>query len=264
MITKYSLKHISLLLAFYLCSFTLIGQNLPQKPNPPKFVNDLAHMLQDNEAQALEYKLHAYRDSTSNQVIILTVPTLEGHDVESYANEIGRTWGIGEKGKNNGVLILIAQQERKTRIEVGYGLEGAIPDAATKDILREIIKPNFKQENYYQGFDQAIDRIMALAAGEYKAPAKKREGNGVGGIVIIFVIILVIIFSFISKFRSAKRSHIGNDLSFWTILSLLSSMGDNHRNRGGGSGWGGGSNSGGGGWDFGGGDFGGGGSSGDW
>jgi len=246
-------------------ALSVVGQQFPEKPNPAKFVNDFATMLQVGENQYLESKLHHYRDTTSTQIVVVTIPSLDGYDIEGYANELARKWGIGEKGKDNGILILVAQNEHKVRIEVGYGLEARVPDAAAKEIIREIVKPNFKAGNYGQGIDQSIDRIMQLASGEYKASAAK--GKKGGGTVLLFVIIVAVIllFSFISKYRQVKRSHIGHGLDFWTILTLISAMGNSGRRGGGGSGWGGGSSGGGGSsWDFGGGDFGGGGASGDW
>ncbi len=243
----------------------LFAQHIPQKPSPALFVNDYAHLLGEGEIVALESKLHQYRDTTSTQIVVVTVASLEGSDVEGYANTLAREWGIGEKGKNNGILMLIAKEDHKMRIEVGYGLEAAIPDAACKEIERDIMKPYFKQGNFYQGIDAAVDRLIALASGEYKAE-KGTKANG--GVVLAFfaVILLLFVFSFLSKYNQLKRSHIGHDLSFWAILSLLNSMGNRHR--GGGGGWGGGysggDSGGGSSWDFGGGDFGGGGASGDW
>jgi uncharacterized protein len=245
-----------------LCFAQLWAQNFPERPSPARFVNDLANMLQGNEIESLERKLNGYRDTTSTQIVVITIPSLEGSDIEGYANELARKWGIGEKDKNNGILILIAQGERKMRVEVGYGLEGAVPDAACKEIVRDIMKPNFKQGYFYRGIDLAIDRIMLLASGEYKGDPVGNAANGKAWVILV-VVVLLILFSVISKFRQVRNSHVGHDLSFWTILALLNSMGNNRR----GGGWGGGSSggdSGGGGWDFGGGDFGGGGASGDW
>lgn len=258
-------RHYFLLLSFLLIAFSVLGQQFPTKPQPAKFVNDFANMLQAGEGQYLESKLHNYFDTTSTQIVVVTIASLEGYDIEGYANELARNWGIGEKGKDNGILLLVAQSERKVRIEVGYGLEARVPDAAAKEIIRDIIKPNFKSGNYGQGIDQSIDRIILLASGEYKASANKDEKGGAGTVVLFFIIIAAIVFfSFISKYRQVKRSHIGHGLDFWTIMTILSAMGNNGRNRGGGN-WGGGGSSGGGSsWDFGGGDFGGGGASGDW
>lgn len=258
-------KHYSFLfIPFLLIALSALGQQFPEKPQPAKFVNDFAGMLQAGEVQYLESKLHNYFDTTSTQIVVVTISSLEGYDIEGYANELARNWGIGEKGKDNGILLLVAQNERKVRIEVGYGLEPRVPDAAAKEIIRDIIKPNFKAGNYGQGIDQSIDKIILLASGEYKASATKEKGGGVSVLLLVGIVVVILLFSFISKYRQVKRSHIGHGLDFWTIMTILNAMGNSGRNRGGGGGWGGGSSGGGSNWDFGGGDFGGGGASGDW
>lgn len=255
-------KHCTFLF-FLLLIKSVWAQNVPEKPSPARFVNDYAQLLGEGERATLEQKLYNYQDSTSNQMVIVTVPSLEGYDIESYSIALASKWGIGQKGKNNGVLLLVAPAEHKMRIEVGYGLEGVLPDAVCKQIIREVMKPRFKENNFYAGLDQATDHLIKYASGEFKAdPKDNKPSVGVGALLFIGFVFLIIIFIFISNFRQARQSHIGSDLSFWTILSILNSMGNNRR---GGGGWGGGgSSSSGSNWDFGGGDFGGGGSSGDW
>ncbi len=250
-------------LTFLLSIFVFVqvlAQNLPEKPNPARFVNDFAGIMSESESATLEQKLRNYQDSTSNQFAIVTIASLENYDIESFANELAKKWGIGQKDKNNGVLILVAPNERKMRIEVGYGLEGAIPDAVCKQIIREVMKPYFKQKNYYGGLDEATNYLIKYASGEFKADpnADKKDNSGIW--IIVFIVIILLL-SFISKYKRARNAHIGGALDFWTILSLMSMS-----NRGGGgSSWGGGSDSNSGSsWDFGGGDFGGGGASGDW
>jgi len=248
------------LVFFFAVLFNLglsVAQNVPEKPSPARFINDFAHILSESEVSTLEQKLRNYQDSTSNQFAIVTVSSLDNYDIESYSYQLAKTWGIGQKDKNNGILILIAPNERKMRIEVGYGLEGAIPDAVCKQIIREVMKPYFKQNNYYAGIDEATNYLIKYASGEYKADPKAEKG--INPIWIIVFIVIILIISFISKYQRAKSSHIGGPLDFWTILSLMS-MNNRH---GGGSSWGGGSDSGSS-WDFGGGGFGGGGASGDW
>jgi len=239
-------------------NLSLWAQNIPEKPSPARFVNDFAKILSESEITTLEQKLHNYQDSTSNQFAVVTVSSLDNYDIESYSYELAKNWGIGQKEKNNGLLILIAPNERKMRIEVGYGLEGAIPDAVCKQIIREIMKPYFKQQNYYAGIDEATNYLIKYASGEYRADPNAKKG--INPIWIIVFIVIILILSFISKYQRAKSSHIGGALDFWTILSLMSM---NNR-RGGGGGFGGGSSDSGSSWDFGGGGFGGGGSSGDW
>lgn len=239
-----------ILLLFPICSWS---QEIPEKPTPARFVNDFARLLSDVEVATLETKLKNYQDSTSNQVVIVTTSSLNNYDIESYSYAIAKNWGIGQKEKNNGILITVAPNERKMRIEVGYGLEGAIPDAVCKHIIREKMRPLFKNNLYFEGLDSATSNLIKYASGEYKAEdIKEKQPKYVWWVVFIVIIMLI---SFISKFSRTKNSALGRDLDFWTILALMSM-----NNRG--STRGGDRNSGG--WDFGGGSFGGGGASGDW
>jgi len=130
-------------------------------------------VLSPEQREILEQKLVALDDSSSNQIAIILIPTLDGYPIEEYANKLFREWGIGHKGTNNGVLIIAAINDRKVRIEVGYGLEGAIPDITASDIYNNLIVPAFKEQNYYRGIDDAINALSKAAVGEYKV--KKRE-----------------------------------------------------------------------------------------
>lgn len=172
------------------------GQTIPPRPNPPRLVNDLAGVLLGSEAEALERKLVAYYDSTSTQIAIVTLNTFGDYESSEVGLKILREWGIGEKGKDNGILILTAIQDRKIRIETGYGMEGVVPDAIANRIIDEAIKPNFRQQHYYQGFDEATDKIIAAAAGEYKADPRSSRGKGKGSdafFMLIFIIIILIL-----------------------------------------------------------------------
>lgn len=235
---------------------------IPDKPNPPRLVNDFVGILSSSERSQLEQKLRAYNDSTSTQITVVIVKTTEPYPIGDFAFQVGRKWGIGQKGKNNGLVLAWATQTRKVFIATGYGLEGAIPDAIAKRIISNTIVPAFKQEQWYQGLNDATTEIIKRASGEYKAePRQQSDGDGFGEI-LIWVFIAFVVLYFLSR-----RSGGG---------------GNNNRNRGGGffppvffppstySGWGsrgGGGWSGGGGSDFGGfggGSFGGGGAGGDY
>ncbi|MBX0292681.1 TPM domain-containing protein [Hymenobacter sp. HSC-4F20] len=247
-----------------------LAQNVPPRPNPPRLVNDLAGMLRPDEAAQLERKLVAYNDSTSSQIAVVTVPTLGDYDIFDYAQQLYQTWGIGQKSNNNGILLLIAQQEHKARIHTGYGLEGAVPDALAKRIISNTIVPAFQQEQYYAGLDRATDQLIALAKGEYKAdPAtqpraqRSREdssGSGIGFWVIIALLILFILFRNRGGGSGRRRNR-----GFGGGMMPPIIFGDFSGGRGvfgGGGGWGDGGGGGFGG--FGGGSSGGGGASGDW
>lgn len=172
------------------------AQDIPPRPNPPRLVNDLAGILLGNEAEMLESKLVAYNDSTSTQIAIVTIPTAGNYDIAEVALKILRGWGIGTKEKNNGVLLLVAVQDRKIRIETGTGMEGVLPDAIANRIIDQIIKPNFREQHYYQGLNEATDKIIAAAAGEYKGePLRKggRSTGNAGGLFVLFIIIFIVI-----------------------------------------------------------------------
>jgi uncharacterized protein len=260
------MKQLLTILSFLIVSNVVFAQKEIKRPNPPRLVNDFAGLLTPYDAEQLEKKLVAFDDSTSNQIVVLTINSLNGEVIEEVALNTYRSWGIGSKDKSNGVLLLIAKDDKKIRIEVGYGLEGAIPDVVAKDIIKNNLAPAFKQQNYLQGINAAVDNLMKAAVGEYKIKRKKSSDNGTsGGEVLLFVVILFVILMIVGNSgrgggggnvmnRRGTRS-IAEDL-FW--LSLLS--GGNRG--GGGSGWSGGGGGGFGG--FGGGSSGGGGASGGW
>jgi uncharacterized protein len=178
-----------------------VKQHIP-KPNPPRLVNDFAHVLSADQVDALEKKLVAYDDSTSNQVAIVTVESVEDLPIEDVTLEVLRSWGVGGQAKkDNGIVILAAIKDHKIWISTGYGMEGSVPDITAKSIIESDIVPNFKQENYYRGFDAATTSIIQAAAGEYQAPAgyRDRSNDGGGGgrgpnwIIIIFIIIVILL-----------------------------------------------------------------------
>lgn len=240
-------------------SVMVSGQNIPPKPNPPKLVNDLADVLSPDEEARLERKLVAYDDSTSSQVVIVTIRTLNDYPIEEYALKLFRDWGIGNKKTNNGVLIIAAIDDRKIRIEVGYGLEGAIPDITANQIIRNDIGPGFRSGDYYDGLDKATESIIKAATGEYKAPEGYRDRNDGGGgsllgMLILFIIIIIILSNINRRgggggFMSRRGYRGFGPTVFWP-------------GGGGGGGWSGGGGGGFGG--FGGGSSGGGGASGSW
>lgn len=242
---------ISLLLS--LCALSQgINKVVPPRPSPPRLVNDLADALTALEEQALEQKLVAYDDSTSTQIAVVTMPTTGDYPIEDVALQILRTWGVGSKGKDNGIVILAAIQDRKIWIATGYGMEGAVPDITAKNIIESDIVPQFRQGNYYRGFDHATTSIMQAAAGEYTAPEgyADRGGNGGGGPSFGKLILAVIIIWFLLGMFGGRGGGGG----------MMSRRG--YRRFGGGpviipGGWGGGGWSGGGGFGGGGGGFGG-------
>ncbi len=235
------------------------AQNIPPRPNPPTLVNDFAGILLKDEDERLEQKLVAYDDSTSTQIAIVTLKSVGPYDISQVALKILRDWGIGRKGKNNGILILVSMEDRKIRIETGYGMEGAVPDAIANEIIAQIIKPAFREGQYYQGLDKAVDAIIKAAAGEYKGDPRRSEPGISPGAVFLLILVIVIIISIISRGGGGGGGTTYNRRGGW-IWPVIGSMGG--FGRGGGGGWSGGGGGGFGG--FGGGSGGGGGASGSW
>jgi len=194
------MKKLSLIifLFFSVCCFAQIDKVIPARPNPPKLVNDLANVLTIEQVDALERKLVAYDDSTSNQVVVVTMQSLGDYAIDEVALGILRKWGVGTKEKDNGIVILAAIADRKMWIATGYGLEGAIPDITAQSIIDHDILPNFRGGNYYRGFDDATTSIIKAAAGEYKAPeGYSQRGRGGSGISMGKIVVAIIILFFI-------------------------------------------------------------------
>lgn len=263
-------KSIAVYLALMLVLFSfsnILAQEFPERPQPPRLVNDFAEFLQPNEIEALENKLVQFNNETSTQIAVVIVPTLNGYDKASYSFHLAEKWGIGQKGKDNGILILVKPKQHNSKgqvfIATGYGLEAVVPDITAKQIVEREIIPNFKNQNYYQGLNAGTDVLMELTRGEYTAENYNMT-PGVGSIIFTFFIIVFIIFlAIVSRIRRARHYSVGHDVSFWTALWLASSA--THSSN---SSWGSfssGSGSFGGGFGgFGGGSFGGGGAGGSW
>ncbi len=263
-IFKNKMKYFLYLFLFISCAINVIAQDVLKPPNPPRLVVDNAGLLSPDQLQILESKLVAFNDTTSNQIAIVTINNLNDVAIEDYAVKLFRLWGIGGSKHNNGVLILVSKEDRQMKIEVGYGLEGAITDLQSGDIIDNDLRPNFKNGDYYRGLDEAVNSLEAAAAGEYKERGKTADdgGKGGGGNIIGFVIILIIIFIIIGRGRGGGRGGgmmSRRGISPWIIASMLPGGGSWGRG-GGGFGGGGGGGFGG----FGGGSSGGGGASGGW
>jgi len=230
----------------------------PEKPTA--WVNDFAKLLTADEAMALNSKLGYYEDSTSTQIFVVTIDEHGDQPISTLASEIGQTWGVGQKGKENGMLILIYPADRQIWIATGYGLEEFVPDAVNKRIIENEIKPAFKNGQYYQGLDNGTTVIMNLLSGVFTGDQYKKkpaEGSAIAGIIF-----LIILFLLIFKSRSGGSGSVGKNLPFWLALGLLSGSRNSH-----GGSFGGFSSGGGGFGGFsggGGGSFGGGGAGGSW
>lgn len=156
-------------------------------------INDNAHMLSPETIQGLDAKLAAFEKSDSTQVVVLTIPSLEGESLEEYSIKVAQAWGIGQKGKDNGVLLLVAKAERKVRIEVGYGLEGRLTDALSGRITRNVIVPAFKRGDFNAGIADGVSAIMEAVRGEYHqedTPPASTDDDALGGLFALLIMAL--------------------------------------------------------------------------
>ena len=175
-----------------------VNKAIPARPSPPQLVNDFTKTLTNDQQKTLEEKLVAFDKESSTQIAVVLVNDLQGYEISEYALAILRNWGVGQKDKNNGVVLLIAIEERMVRIETGYGAEGALPDATCKHIIDEEIVPGFKGKDYFGGINRGTDAIIRALKGEYSAPkgyGKKDISKG----QIVLLILVIILFSFLSS-----------------------------------------------------------------
>jgi uncharacterized protein len=179
-----------------------------QSPGAPKgAVDDFAGMLTPSEVEGLETKLSAFQQQTGNAIVIATMNNLESETIESFAVQLFKEWGIGQKGKDNGVLILVSKEDRQMRIEVGYGLEGYLTDAQSFWIIRDVITPAFKNGDYAGGLNGAVDKIIGAISGTETVPSDSPSDSGRGsGFDWFFLIFFVPIW---------LASILGRSKSWW-------------------------------------------------
>ncbi len=228
--------------------FLLLGIVIAQPKIPviTKYANDFSNTLSINELNYFNKLLYNFEQRTSNQVVFVIIESLEGYPIEEYTLQLSEKNKIGQKGRDNGVLLLISTSDKKMRIEVGYGLEGVLPDALASSIIRNEIAPSFRRGNFRQGVSKGLNAIMAATKGEYRGTTNKRtKRKEKKSFPFIYIIIGIIVL--LTRMRGG----------FGTAFILGSMLGGSSR----GSGFGGGSF---GGFSGGGGGFGGGGASGGW
>jgi uncharacterized protein len=210
---------ITLLLSL-LSSFAVADLTFPKLTGR---VVDNASLLSSSQEQRLTQFLKAHEDKTTNQVVVVTLPTLQGYTIEEYGVELGRHWGIGQKEKNNGILLIVAPKERKVRIEVGYGLEGTLTDKIAHDIIQEKILPAFKRGKYDQGIENGTSAILQALDGEYqvtkvtKSKTPSQEGEG---FFTFFIFGLVFLFWLIDYFVSGKKG----TTKFYIALAIATAV----------------------------------------
>lgn len=227
------------------------SERFPKKPNPPRLVNDFTKTLSASENNLLEAKLRAYNDSTSTEITVVIVNTIGQEHIGLYVTELGHDWKVGKKGKDNGIVLFIAKDDRNMNISTGYGMEGIITDARSRNIIENILAPNFRKNHFYEGIDQATDALIQYASGQFVNDQKE----GSGSTIVIVLIVLIILF--ILSLKNQKSSSHGSGPT--TFSRRGSYMGGGF-----GGGFGSGSSGGSSFRGFGGGGFGGGGASGRW
>jgi len=257
------------ILLFLLIAAPAAAQNFPQLTGQ---VVDSADLLTDAQEAALTQKLQALETSTHRQLVVATVPDLQGYPVEDYGYKLGRAWGIGEKGANNGAILLVAKAEHKIRIEVGYGLEPILTDAYSGEIIRNQITPAFKQGDFAGGINAGVDAIVQ----QLQAPPEEQEKRVAqavdrqkvahhqsGSFIPLIFWAIILLFVVIPAIRGRRygRRYGG---SAWPVVIWGPGLGGGWGGGSSGGGWGGFSGGGGGGFSGGGGSFGGGGASGGW
>ncbi len=204
------------IIVFLLGLFLVTGSRVFAYYNPGQalgFVNDYAHLLKPEQINALNKKLQNLEDVSSNQIAIVTIKSLKGDTINNFAVRLFADWKIGQAKKDNGVLILVAEQEHKMRIEVGYGLEGALPDAIANQIIVNVLRPAFKTGNYYQGLNLATDQIIAATKGEYKANSVKTNNTSFLN-HLDFSSVLFLLFIIFNLIISLWR-HLAKSKSWW-------------------------------------------------
>ncbi len=248
---KFSKHPFRFIIIAYLCvqSALLFSLDVPPLDGP---VNDYAHMFTTSEIQELNSYLYTIDRQSDLQIAVLTIPSLEGDNLESYSIRVAEKWQIGQKGKDSGVILVIVAQDRKLRIEVGYGLEDRITDAQSSRIIRSVIAPQFKKREYGKGVLLGVKNLVGLALQDESLisdAVKESDRQSDDSIPLPLVIFLIIIFLFGSRFMPGGL--------FWPLLFLSSGRSGGYSGRGSSGGFGGG-------FSGGGGRFGGGGSSGSW
>lgn len=250
----------SIVLAFLWVSLAWGQFPIPDKPALETSVYDYVNLLSPPQTKDLEQKLIRYSDSTSTQIVVAIIGSTQGEDISYLGAQWGQKWGIGQSDRDNGILILLARDDRRIAINTGYGVEATMTDLMSKRIIESVIIPEFKKGDYYSGLDKGSDAIFKVLTGEFTEDRSRGTDFPLAGLLpfIIFIIIMIILFSNRNKGGGNSGGRRGPDI--WDMI-ILSNMGRSSGSGGfGGGGFSGGGFSGG----FGGGGFGGGGASGGW
>jgi uncharacterized protein len=258
------MKNLVILITAVLGFASISLAQIPDRPVPPRLVNDFANLLSAAEREFLEDTLVRFDRATSTQIVVVTVPDLQGYDPADFAYQLGEKWGVGQKGKNNGIVILVKPKQGNSKgqvfIATGYGLEGVLPDAVVNSTVIDYeMIPYFMENNYYKGISGGVKVIMEITRGEYTAENYQQQHlQSTEGGFIPALIIFILVFVFIIRGRRNRFYSPGKSLPFWLAMGMLSG------GRGSGGSFGNFSSGSGGFGGFGGGSFGGGGAGGSW
>lgn len=209
------------------------AQDFPEPMQPPRMVNDFSELLKSNERQNLENKLQEFYYQTSTQIYIVILDDIAGYDISDFSFQLGEKWGIGTKGKDNGLLILLNPSPDRKHGDVfiasGYGLEGAVPDAQANQIVQFDMIPHFRELDYFGGLNAATSTIIDLTRGEYTMDEYIQRKSSSGPAPAIFTIFFIIfVLSFFGRSRSRRHHSVGRNLPFWAALFLASGAGRSH------------------------------------
>jgi len=212
-------KYFFLTILLFLClPFAADGLEVPKLQG---YINDYAGMISPAAKSKLEETLRAFEQSDSTQIVILTVPSIEGENIEDFGIKVGEAWKIGQKGKDNGAILIVSKQERKIRIEVGYGLEGRLTDLTAGRIIDLVIKPKFKQEDFDGGFIAGVSSLIDATRGEFRAERRSQRSISPFLSVFLFLAIFTLIMGSISRVLGGVIGAIGLP----TLVRLFASVG---------------------------------------
>ena len=226
---SFSKQFIIILISVFCFSQSVFAQfDIPPIPDDQTSVYDYINLLSVSEKQSLEQKLIRYSDSTSTQLVVAIISTTKGENIGLLAPKWGQEWGIGQKNEDNGVFILLARNDRKIWISPGYGVEDRLTAGITGELIRNIIIPEFKKDDYYQGLNKGADAIFEVLSGKYQGT---RQSNSTDFPFFIFILLFIIFIIFIIALsknrRGGNNGNGGNRIDGSSILDaiILSNMG---------------------------------------
>lgn len=228
-------KTIILITAAFLLFQSAKAQDIPEPMSPPRMVNDFSGLLNTADLQKLENKLQSFYYETSTQIYIVIIDDLKGYDISDFAFRLGEKWGVGTKGKDNGIVILLNPSPDRMHgeafVATGYGLEAAVPDAVANRLVDLEMVPFFKEQKYYEGLDAAANTIIKLTKGEYTAEKylASKESSSPLVEILLPIIIIIVVFSIFGARKSRYYSAGRRNLPFWLALFLLSSSKKSHK-----------------------------------